>query len=141
MNKHTIYRDTSLLHPKLVGPCKALNQYLVDTYKAGVTKTRFELFETFRSPIRQQYMLEKGSSKAGPFQSAHCVGLAVDFVPYLNQAEAAALGLTPGWSWDNVHDWKHLRDAANRFGLDVPIQWDLAHVEHPLWDRVKKTLI
>ena len=107
----TIHRDISLLNPKFALVVRRLHEYLIDAHETGRTKTRFEVFETFRDPIRQADLLKKGASKAGPFQSAHQFGLAVDFVPYLTSEEALALGtrigerVLPGWSWHSSHDY------------------------------------
>lgn len=138
MNKTTVYNDITLLHPKMRGPVKRLADYLIDSYETGRTKTRFEIFETFRSPLRQAYLAEKGASKAGPFESAHQFGLACDFVAYLSQAEASAFGAKAGWSWDDAHDWDYLKKAADLHGLGVPILWDRVHVEHPYFRTMKK---
>lgn len=138
-----IYRDVTLLNPKFAAVIKRLNNYLIDSYETGRTKTRFEIFETFRDPMRQAELLAKGASKAGPFQSAHQLGLAVDFVPFIDEAEAAviakALGerVFPGWSWWSGHDYDFLKKAAELHGLAVPISWDKVHVEHPKWQKLR----
>lgn len=134
-----IYNDVSLLNAKFARDCKRLADYLIDAYETSRTKTRFEVFETFRDPMRQADLLRKGVTKAGSFQSAHQMGLACDFVPHLSAEEAIALGerlgerVMPGWNWHSSHDYKFLRDAAPRFNLIVPIEWDPCHVEHPKW--------
>lgn len=131
-----IYRDVSLLNPKFAPVVVRLHKYLIDAHETGRTKTRFEIFETFRDPMRQTELLKKGASKAGPFQSAHQFGLAVDFVPYIDGPEATVISHTlgervmPGWSWWSGHDYDFLREAARQHGLDCPISWDLVHVEH-----------
>lgn len=135
MNKSTIYSDVSLLHPKLFLRAKRLRDYLIDAHETGRTKTRFEIFETFRSPLRQADLITKRVTKAGPWQSAHQFGMAVDFVPYLSGDDARRLGEKPGWSWSAANDYDFLKASAPAFGLSVPIAWDLVHVELPHWKK------
>lgn len=140
MDKWTIYSDVALLHPEFRRRAVDLLNYLERAYKTGVTKTRFEIFETFRSPLRQAQLLAEGRSKARPFESAHSMGLAADFVPFLTQAEGAAIGAKPGWNWSEVHDWAFLKRSAEAFNLKVPIAWDKVHVEHPDWPKIADEL-
>ena len=139
----TIYSDLSLCNPEFAARCTRLHKYLVDAHQTGRTKTRFEIFETFRTPMRQRDLIKKGVSKAGPFQSAHQFGLAVDFVPYLSPEDAAALSAStgervfPGWNWHSSHDYRYLAESATRFKLAVPITWDPCHVEHPHWPQLR----
>lgn len=134
---NTIISDLALLEPKFGRACGRLHAYLIDAHETGRTQTRFEIFETYRHPLRQASLLKKGVSKAGPWESAHQVGLACDFVPYLSVEEAEALSLRkgervlPGWNWDASHDYRFLATAAKSFNLAVPISWDPCHVEHP----------
>lgn len=120
----TVIRDINALHPKFAPIAKRLADALAADYKAGLTKTDFQVFETYRSPLRQQELLAKGTTKAGPFKSAHQFGLAVDFVPRINGR----------WDWSDFHEWEYMRNKAQSFGLSTPISWDLTHVEHPLFD-------
>lgn len=139
-----IIRDLTGLNPKFKGVIVRLHDYLVDSHETGRTKTRFEIFETIRSPARQADLIKKGVSKAGPWQSPHQFGLAVDFVPYLTGVEATDLGnrigekVLPGWSWHSSHDYAFLHQAAEKFGLDNSISWDPCHVQHPQWQLVRK---
>ena len=141
-----IYRDTTLLHPKFRRICEGLAQDLIRRYEAGETKTRFEIFETFRSPERQMDLLRKGATKASMFQSAHNFGLACDFVAVIDHQTAHNLGdktgekVLAGWSWHADNDWRFLRIRAEAFGLRIPIDWDLGHVESPYWQQVKSYL-
>lgn len=130
------HSDTRLLHPKFARVAINLQKRLIADHQAGVTKTLFKLFETYRDPMRQLEALAKRTSKAGIFESAHQLGLAADFVPYIDGNEAIALGekigerVNPGWNWNSSHDWDHLTNTAKRFGL-VTISWDRPHVQHP----------
>lgn len=132
-----IERDISLLNPEFARRCKRLHEYLIDAHETGRTKTRFEIFETFRHPARQRHLLKIGSTKAAPFQSAHQFGLACDFVPHLSPEEAVALGekigerVLPGWNWHSTHDYSFLAASAQRFQVAIPITWDPCHVQHP----------
>lgn len=142
----TIYRDMSLLHPKFFGAARKLEQALTVAYQSGLTKTNFKVFETFRDPIRQADLLVKKATKAGPFASAHQLGLACDFVPYLTAEEATKLSerigerVWPGWNWHSSNDYSLLKTEAMKVGLEVPIPWDLCHVQHPNWERIKSAL-
>lgn len=141
----SIFSDTNLLNPKFSRACRRLHQFLIDAHETGRTKTRFEIFETYRTPMRQADVLKKGSSTAGAFQSAHQFGLACDFVPYLSSEEAVELSarlndgtkVKPGWNWHASHDYRFLATAAQQFGLSVPITWDPCHVEHPKWRQFR----
>lgn len=118
----TICRDLNMLLPSAKRSFEQLEAALKIGYGRQETATRFEVFETYRTPQRQA-QLASPVTKARAFQSAHQFGLAVDFVP--RELEA--------WSWSDKHDWSYLRRVAQQFGLDVPINWDRAHVEHPFW--------
>lgn len=143
----TIHRDITLLNAKFARIAKRLADYLIDSHETGRTKTRFEIFETYRDPMRQADLLRKGVSKASSFQSPHQFGLAVDFVPYLSADEAIALSATkgervlPGWSWDPSHDYAYLAASASKFELTVPITWDPCHVEHPQWRKFRQEYV
>jgi len=91
-------------------------------------RTRFRLFESYRSPLLQAIAVHQGRSKAAPFLSAHQLGLAADFVPY---------GLT-GWIWPDAADpeWNTLMKLARKHGLLNSIKWDRPHVEHPAYQQV-----
>lgn len=148
----TINRDISSLHPKFQGVVKRLQEYLIDAYETGRTKTRFELFEGFRDPKRQASMLAQGTSKAGPFQSAHQLGLAVDLVPHLSVEDAKRFNAThslfgdkavrEGWSWHALHDYQYLRLTAEiQFKLSMPVfSWDKCHVEAPEFVMIRSQM-
>lgn len=143
MNSSTIYADLALLEPKFARSCKRLHDYLIDGHQTGRLKLRYEIFETFRSPIRQNSLVMKKVSKAAAWQSSHQHGLACDFVPYLSQAEATALGVRPGWYWPEASDplWEELEKAATMFGLVRPIAWDKPHVEDPRARKVRQAYL
>ena len=140
----TIIRDLSLLDPKFAAICKRLDERLTAAYETGVTKTCFKVFETYRDPARQADLFAKGTTKARAFASAHQLGLACDFVPYLTAEEAAELSnrigerVWPGWNWHSSNDYRFLKTQALAVGLVVPIAWDPCHVEHPNWQAFRK---
>lgn len=115
--------------------CQALHQNLIRLYEAGEAQFRLEIFETYRSGERQDRLFAEGVSEARAGQSPHNFGLAADFVPYLSQAEAVALGVRPGWHWPKASDklWIVLAKQAAKAGLVAPIRWDKPHVEFPNW--------
>ena len=120
-----------LLHPKAKQQFIELYNDLSARYRSGQIRTQFEPFETYRYPQRQLIMIQKGTSKAKPFQSAHQYGLAVDFVPRRTE------GGHTFWSWADSEPWGLLKEIAGHHGLAVPIDWDKAHVQHPLFDQIK----
>lgn len=73
----------------------------------------FRLFETYRTPERQKLLKAKRPkvSNAGPWQSMHQYGLAVDFVINVR-------GVNP-WSTKGEHRkwWDLLHIAGERYGL------------------------
>lgn len=122
------YTSMDWVHPAARRQFLALRQDLENGYWSKRLPVYFAPFETFRTPWRQRHLLQgPKTSNADAFQSAHQFGLAVDFVPMV----------AGHWTWDVPDDaWEGLRLTAERFGLSVPIAWDKAHVEHPLWKRI-----
>lgn len=119
MREHSL----ELLAPVAREPFRLLAAYLAE-------HSGFIPFETYRAPDDQARVKSAGRSKAGPFESAHQFGLAVDFVTFKNGE----------WVWPPTNDpsWRQLAVAAARFGLRTPIGWDRAHVEHPAFDAVRR---
>lgn len=117
-------------------PTQLLAIRLEDGYRAGLIPELFRPFEGYRSPQRQVEMLESKTSKAGPFESAHQYGLAVDFVPVKNGKENA-------WHWPEADApcWDFLRANAVNRGLLNDISWDRPHIEHPLWRDIRRSVI
>lgn len=120
------YTEFELLHPIARQRFRNLEAALTAAYFDRVTKTLFKPFETYRHPVRQNWLKDvQKTSKASAFESPHGFGLAVDFVAYdVDEGR---------WSWDAKEDWRFLKLEAERQGLLVPISWDRVHVEHPLW--------
>jgi len=115
--------DLSVLHPVFRDAVRKL----IDDLKIG--NHPFELFETFRSPERQDYLFAKGRSTQGrivtnarPWWSYHQYGLAADFV----------LKIDGEWSWDtagaNASHWKALHDLGRQHGLE-PLSWEMPHLQ------------
>lgn len=123
------YSGWDLCHPLAVKAFRSLEADLKAAYVIGDMPFEFRAFETYRTPQRQKRVLEDGASRARMFQSAHQFGLAVDFVPWTDLKR---------WHWDvEVHWWSVLKGKALKHGLDAPLSWDKAHVEHPLWTPVR----
>jgi len=124
----TINRSLTDLHPAIREDVfELVHEVNVALGRMGETM-RFEVFETYRSPERQAYLLRRGDSKSGPWQSAHQYGLAADIVPQVNGR----------WTWDVGSDrWTMLATYAVRHSLSVPISWDRAHVQSPLFGIAK----
>ena len=141
-----IFSDMSLLHPEFRRVVMRLHDDLIRAYHTKATQTRFEVFETYRDPIRQGELLSRGATKAAMFHSAHQFGLAVDFVPWLDATEAGEMAealdekVLPGWNWSSRNDWDFLRQKAVFHGLNNSIAWDRAHVESKRWPAVKRAM-
>ena len=100
-----------------------------------VVHGQFEPFEGFRLPERQAYLRTvKKTTKAGPWQSAHQFGMAVDF------AVRVTFRRVSGWYWPDDAPWHILADLARANSMDIPIRWDRGHVEHPLFLEMKSAV-
>lgn len=118
-----VVRDMELLHPRAKNAFIALAVDLRRQHAKGECPVLFEPFETFRHPYRQAKVLADGASKAPPWGSAHQYGLAVDFVPKIKGV----------FTWEVPKTtWDILRRSAKTYGLLNDIEWDRAHVEHPV---------
>lgn len=150
-----IVRDIKTLNPKFAGKVEALHQALMRAYKSGETEVRFEIFETFRHPLRQLELLAQKTTKAGPWQSAHQYGLAVDFVPYLDPARRSSAEVAlwmefrkkatinpgeGGWYWPSAtyKGWQVLKQQCAVIGINNSISWDRPHCEDPRFSDMKK---
>lgn len=83
-------------------------------------QTGLAIFETIRSPERQDELHAQGRSRAAAYQSAHQYGLAADIV--FNDGGV--------WTWPNRDDprWEPLRLLAPSFGLET-LSFERPHVE------------
>ena len=123
------YNGFDLVHPLAVKAFRSLQSELQGDYVRGDMPFEFRAFETYRTPQRQTLVKEAGYSQACMFRSAHQLGLAIDFVPWTDAKK---------WHWDiEMYWWSILKGKAIKHGLDVPLSWDKAHVEHPLWNRIR----
>lgn len=117
------------LHPFCRDRFLALQQKLIVNATGG--KPLFLVFETYRSPAKQQQEYKEGDTKAQAWRSPHQWGFAADFVPYVNG----------NWTWDRPEgDWDYLRQCAIECGLTRPLLWDKPHIEHPDWHYVRSRL-
>lgn len=126
----TLDEELQDLHPTVRHRFAALADLLEKGAFLGETPTIFRLFEGYRSPLAQDEVYRRGTSKARSWQSAHQYGLAADFVPWINGA----------WSWTEDADWAYLKAKAKQVGLDVPITWDKPHVEAPEFQMMKQRI-
>ena len=111
------------LHPVFRPKLIRLQGLLID-------RTQFRLFETFRSPVRQNWLYHTTeSTNALAWESAHQYGMAADFACKRN-------GI---WSWNENEPWPMIEEAAKECGLLVPIAWDKGHVEDPLFRAIRRT--
>lgn len=133
--------DVAFLHPVMQGPAAALALAMRTKLFKAESGEQFVLhpFEGFRHPRRQHYLLTATkSTKAGPWQSAHQYGLAVDFAGLVVDEGNAVI--PNSWTWEVPRTgWVELKRVAAAFGLDVPIAWDQGHVQHPRFDLVRKS--
>lgn len=132
----------SALHPKMRIIAESVRQDLERLYETKQTEFKFQIFETLRLAARQADAFARGTSKAGPWESAHNVGLAIDCVPYLTAQQAAKYrpggSSIPGWYWPASYheDWHMLTSVYERHELDT-IDWDKPHGQHPLWKKIR----
>lgn len=90
----------------------------------------FQIFETYRSPLRQRALARRGTTKVGPYGSPHQFGLAVDLV---------RRSPSRGWTWDVPgKTWTEIHGLARKCGLVAPIAWDPYHLEAPEWPQLKR---
>ncbi|MBY5438859.1 M15 family metallopeptidase [Rhizobium leguminosarum] len=138
----------SALHPKMVPVARSIADHMASLHQANKTEFSFQIFETYRSPVRQNELFTEKTTKARAWEGAHNVGLAVDFVPFLTATQAAKYrqehgSSLPGWFWpDPEHsDWNILAKVAMRYGCKPPIVTkdfvDRPHCEHPLFDKIQ----
>lgn len=122
--------EMRLVHPAWKPVFKKLADIL--RAEAGQGRVLFLPFETYRTPMRQAELLGMKTTKAGPMQSPHQYGLAVDFVPFVDGR----------WTWDvPAAEWRRLKQRATECGLAVPISWDKAHVEVPTWAQIRQAMM
>lgn len=120
-------RDTDLLHPLMYPGVTRMQAILADLYSKKLTPTNFQLFETWRHPLRQRALGQK-TIAAKAWTSAHQYGLAADFVPFVEGKS---------WDWGADHDWGLLKRVAREVGLSVPVNGDPGHIEHPRWSSIR----
>lgn len=116
-----VERSLQALHPAMLPLANELANLMAKD-------TILRVYETFRTPARQAHVLATAASHAKPWSSAHQYGLAMDFAGFRNG----------GWSW-KVEDrcWDVLHERARKIGLLAPIPWDLGHIQHPLFSKLK----
>jgi len=106
-------RNLSLLHPdfrkKVIEIQRILNNEEIP----------LKIYETFRYPDRQIYVLKNGGSNAKPWQSYHQYGFAVDFVIYYGNDPTNYSDNK--WSWDNKNEhpdwWNRMHMLGKKHGL------------------------
>lgn len=118
--------DLALLHPRFR---QAVSGLLASLAQAGAP---FRVFESYRTPERQQWLYEQGRTRPGsivtkapPWRSMHQYGLAADLVLFIDGQ----------WSWRDsgplqAH-WALLRSLAASAGLRT-LTWEAPHVEWPV---------
>lgn len=128
-----VHRDLELLAPREYPKFVMLYNTMQRLFREKKTRSKFEVFETYRTPQRQRYLfkLPERVTKADAFESAHNFGLAADFVPRDPDGT---------WSWDANEDWDLLEVMAKQSGLSAPLKWDRPHVQSLLWPGVHEAM-
>lgn len=111
-----INRDVEQTHP--------LAREAFTTLSNELLPLGFRVFETVRDPLRQAECRRLGTSKAGPWQSPHNYGLAVDFVRWVDGK----------WDWSG--DYSAVSSVVQRLftrTLEAPLAWDPGHVQFKPW--------
>jgi len=127
-----VYNDTDLLHPVIRRAIEELEQKCWQAYKDAQVKHYFRVFETYRTPRRQD-SLYGAASRSKAYRSAHQYGLAADFAGFVDG----------DWSWDPHLDWDGFGRLADQFGPPIwrPLkQWDKGHVEWTQWTFLRLQL-
>jgi len=121
------------LHPIMRGPITRLTEAaMAFTFPINGGMGQFQPFEGYRTAERQHYLLTvEKTTKAGPWQSAHQYGLAVDYAIRIREENSFR------WSWIEGDHWDQLADLASAVQLRIPIRWDRGHVEHPIFSDIK----
>lgn len=89
----------------------------------------FRVFETLRSPLRQDWLYQQGRSRSGSivtyaqaWNSYHQYGLAVDFVLWINET----------WTWNtlgiNAARWERLHALGKTVGLEQ-LKFETPHLQ------------
>ncbi|MCF1450713.1 glucosaminidase domain-containing protein [Agrobacterium vitis] len=118
------YSELDLLHPVVRTAIEKIMRQLEEE------KIPFRIFETYRSPERQQSLYAQGRTapgkrvtKASPWTSYHQYGLAVDVVLFLDGK----------WSWDTSgshrRHWERLHEIARAHGMES-LSWELPHLQY-----------
>ncbi len=102
------------------------------------------IYEGLRSNARQAELYAQGRTKkgrivtnAGPGQSFHNYGRAIDFVPL--KAAGKAAGMFEAW-WNGNAVYKKAQDIAKKHGLRA-LSWETPHLEdanYANWKALKK---
>lgn len=119
------FDDIDLLHPLMQGPVRQLCLLLDEATEKRNTHA-WRVFETWRTPQRQDALLDDQRTRARPWRSAHQYGLAVDIVPLIDGK----------FSWLDSHDWDQLGKLARDVGLRQPLFWDKCHIQHPQYEEL-----
>lgn len=135
-------REVSDLHPIMREPVRNLMAALYgQIWRIGDGRSyTWAIFEGYRSAKEQKRLLnETASREAGPWKSSHQYGFAVDVVPCT--ADMLGHPTMDGFSWSEEHPWDSLSAAAQAAGLETPLAWDRAHVQHPVWKSHVRTAL
>lgn len=133
LEENKVVRDVGYIHPLIAAQVLQLEKIMIGLQLKG---PQLRIFETWRSPARQHYLLLKMPrvTEVQPWQSAHQYGLAVDFAGYTRGGD---------WTWDVPSStWRALRAQADKVGLVVPApSWDPGHVEYVAWADLRDVFV
>ena len=142
MSEPKRFVEVEALYPKfaaIVG--KVLETANFETKGKFPGFSRWSLFETFRSPLRQEWLYAQGRTRPGEIVTykrtggLHAEGLAADIVWF----DKAGF---PRWDGSDLL-WHRLGHAARLHGLEWGGDWkmkDLAHVQATLLQRALWTI-
>lgn len=132
-NVHALHKYAKSSFQKLIAAC-ATTEFRFGHWERAF----FKPFEGYRHPMRQHYLrADTKSTKAGPWESAHQYGLAVDFAISVNDKKTPEPG---SLIWDEAAPWELLRELAAVHELEVPIDWDRGHVVSPLFTKFQSAM-
>lgn len=123
----SVNRDLSLCHPLWGCQLWKFAQAVTAEHTAGNLKLPWRIFEIYRHPDRQDYLLRQGTTQASAWHSPHQYGLAADFVVFQDEK----------WTWpEDAKLYEELHELGRKYGIPFPISWDPGHAQWNQWSAL-----
>lgn len=127
-----VNRDLSLAHPRFGCQLWRFVEACELAHSSGQTAHHWRVFELYRHPDRQDYLLRQGTTQCGAWNSAHQYGLAADFAAQTAQGT---------WYWPEKTAYEELHALAHTHDIAFPVSWDPGHCESRFWPTLKSFLL